>query len=136
MNARTGDRSGWYWLFGSVVLVAFAQLVFKFAMEHLPGEPGLAGYLRMLAPEYVVPVLVPILFGLVAYTASVFCWLNTLARLPLSLAYPSLALSYLLVILGATLLPMFHEAVTATRLLGVALVMVGVILVGRQGDDA
>lgn len=131
---RTRDQ-GWYWLAASVCLVSFAQLAFKFAMSRLPGEPGIASYLAIFEGAHLVPVLLPLLLGLIAYTASVFCWLLTLARLPLSLAYPSLSLSYLLVYLGATLLPAFDEPTSLARVAGVVLVVIGVILVGRQPEE-
>ena len=125
------SRGGWRWLTISVLLVSFAQLALKYAMQHLPAGQGLEVYLAMLRPGYFVSVDLPVALGLMAYIASVLCWIGTLSRLPLSMAYPALALSYLFVYFGAVFLPMFAEQVDPVRLLGIALVIFGVWLVSR-----
>lgn len=122
-------RHGWLWLSISVVLVSFAQLLLKYAMQQLPGGPGAAAYLMVLQRAYWFSVDLPIVLGLGSYVISVLCWIGTLSRLPLSMAYPSLALSYLLVYAGATWLPMFNETGSPTRLFGILAVILGVWLV-------
>ena len=123
------STGGWFWLSISVALVSAAQLLLKFGMQQLPPDQGLAAYLDIIRPDHIVPVALPIFLGLVGYVVSVLCWIGTLARLPLSVAYPSLALSYLLVYAGATVLPMFDEKGSVIRLAGILLVIGGVWLV-------
>ena len=120
----------------SVVLVSFAQLSLKFAMQNLPVAPDIESYMEIFGPKYLVSVVLPIALGLGSYVVSVLCWIGTLARLPLSMAYPSLALSYLVVYFGATLLPMFDESADTVRLVGIALVIAGVWLVSLPASRA
>ncbi|MEJ2418705.1 MAG: 4-amino-4-deoxy-L-arabinose-phosphoundecaprenol flippase subunit ArnF [Exilibacterium sp.] len=129
MSAQNRLRHGWGWALGSVVLVSCAQLSLKYGMQQLPGNPGFSTYTAMFEYRYWAPVIAPIAVGLVCYATSVLCWLSALARLPLSLAYPLLSLSYLLVYLGAILLPGFNETANAMRLTGVVLVCIGAGLI-------
>lgn len=56
-------------------------------------------------------------------------WMAVLKRYDLSLAYPLTAISFLLSLFAGALI--FHEAVPATRWIGVVLIMVGVYFVAR-----
>jgi undecaprenyl phosphate-alpha-L-ara4N flippase subunit ArnF len=67
--------------------------------------------------------------GLAAYGVSLLCWLVVLRRYRLSHAYPLLALSYVLVYLGATQWGRLHEAPSAARTAGTLLIVCGVALV-------
>lgn len=61
------------------------------------------------------------------FAASIF-WLSVLSRIELSLAYPMLSVSYVVVVLLSW--GIFRESVSFTRLLGVAVICGGVALVG------
>ncbi len=65
--------------------------------------------------------------GLGFVGGSVF-WLFTLSRAPLSLAYPILALSYFIIVFESWLF--LGERITWARVLGVAVIVVGVVIVG------
>ena len=71
-----------------------------------------------------------ILGGFGFFGVGAFFWLAAISRVPLSWAYPMLALGYILVlILSATLL---KEHVTMLRWGGVLLICVGIVLVFRS----
>ncbi|MBN1241894.1 MAG: EamA family transporter [Spirochaetales bacterium] len=70
-----------------------------------------------------------ILAGAFFYTASLFFWLNALKLLPLSVAAPSASASYVLIV-GASAI-FLGEPLTLNKAIGVALVCVGVFLIGR-----
>lgn len=129
MAVNDTRTSGWFWLSVSVLLVSFAQLSLKFAMQQMPGEPGVDMIIAMIQPAHWFDVVLPIVLGMSSYVLSVVCWIGTLSRLPLSMAYPSLALSYLLVFAGAVLLPWFQEDWEVSRLVGIGCVIFGVWLV-------
>ncbi len=123
LDARTAVLLG-------VVLVGLvgSQLCVKAALERCGGvsfggpQPR-AGLGRAL--------LQPMLWAGVALTgAAAVTWLAVLSRLSLSVAYPFLSFSYVLMLFAARLL--YHEEITWPKLLGVALVCAGVILVGRR----
>jgi drug/metabolite transporter (DMT)-like permease len=70
-----------------------------------------------------------ILGGLTLYVLGAVAWLTVLSRVPLSLAYPNLALSYAFTPALAWLL--LGESVPSARWLGIAIICVGVLVVSR-----
>ena len=69
-----------------------------------------------------------VLAGLSAYVISSARWLVVLTRLPLSVAYPFGALSYVLVVLASFIA---GETITAARFGGVVLIVCGILLIGN-----
>ncbi|WP_234386409.1 EamA family transporter [Streptomyces sp. ERV7] len=68
-----------------------------------------------------------IVVGLVVFAVSAVAWMSTLARVPLSVAYPFNALGYLLIVLaGSTVL---HERTSVWTWAGSLLVVVGLVTV-------
>ena len=64
--------------------------------------------------------------GLAAYVMSLAAWLLLLKRLPLAVAYPTLSLSYLLIVLVGVVA--LREPWSWTRLAGSAVIVLGVWL--------
>lgn len=127
MNKQT--LSAYALLAASVILSAVAQLLLKAAMTYHAVEDEGVNFLLTTNAAYWL------FAGLCCYALSMICWLVLLARWPLSLAYPSLSLSYILVYLGAASWPMLHESFSTTRSLGLLIVVIGVILVNRKAAD-
>ncbi len=73
-----------------------------------------------------------IIGGLACYGVSLLAWIQALARLPLSYAYPLLSVSYIIVYVGAILSPLLAESITPRRTAGILLVAAGVALVSRN----
>lgn len=61
------------------------------------------------------------------FALSSVLWMYIVKHFPLSQAYPLISLSYVMGMLAAVFI--FHEAVPLIRWVGVALIMVGVVLV-------
>lgn len=86
------------------------------------------------SPDAVLAVLPHILFnpliwlGFAGFIGGTIFWLGVLSRAPLSLAYPILALSYFVVVIEAWLI--LGEPLTWQLLFGVAIIFVGVVIVG------
>lgn len=72
----------------------------------------------------------PILGGLSCYVVSVVVWIMALSRVEVSMAYPMLSIGYVVNALAAWWL--FGEAVGPQRMLGIAVIIVGVWLVARS----
>lgn len=68
--------------------------------------------------------------GFVFYGAGALSWVIVLSRLPLSLAYPFLALNFVLIALAARVF--LGEAIPLLRWGGIGLIIVGVLLVARS----
>ncbi len=89
-----------------------------------------------LNPATLIPTLfrvftqVPILLGFIfVFGASIF-WLAVISRVPLSFAYPMLALGYVVTALMSRIL--FQETISPTRWAGIAVIGIGVVLISRS----
>jgi multidrug transporter EmrE-like cation transporter len=65
--------------------------------------------------------------GFACYGISLFTWIATLSRLPVSVAYPLVSIGYVVNALAAWWL--FGESLTVQKLIGVGFIIVGVVLV-------
>ncbi len=113
----------------SVTLSACAQVLFKLGVSAAPsveaaGNPSLIGAIldTLFRPG--------VLGGLALYGIGTVVWLRALARTELSQAYPFVGLGFVLT--AALGYMLFNEALGPSRLLGTALVIAGVFLVGRN----
>ena len=97
----------------------------KLGTNSLP--PGLDGVIN--APGTAILLII---LGLAAYGMSMLLWMMALANFELSFAYPMLSTSYILVYLGAVVLPQLNETVSATKTIGIILIVIGVIFVTRS----
>ncbi len=115
-----------------VISVCFAvagQVTLKAAMDQF----GPIGDAQLSNPvqTFVRALQLPLLWvGLVLFGISAFFWLVVLSRVPLSIAYPLVGVSYILVVLMAKLV--LHESVPALRWIGVAVVALGVAVIGAS----
>jgi drug/metabolite transporter (DMT)-like permease len=111
-----------------VLLNAFAQLWLK-AATRISGP--LVGSDASVMSKAMTLLAVPSLwYALTAYGVSVIVWIVGLSRVPVSQAYPMLSMGYVLNIGLAWWL--FGEVPNAQRLIGVAVIVGGVILVARS----
>jgi drug/metabolite transporter (DMT)-like permease len=111
-----------------VLLNAFAQLWLKAATQISgPLVASDAGVMDKALRLLAVPSL---WYALTAYGVSVLVWIVGLSRVPVSQAYPLLSLGYVLNIGLAWWL--FGEVPNAQRVAGVAVIIVGVVLVARS----
>ena len=111
-----------------VCLNATAQLLLKAgtnAVGHFEFNSG------NIVPVGMKLALEPhILGGLTCYVVSVVVWILGLSRVEVSIAYPMLSIGYVLNALAAWYL--FGEAVSATRLTGIGIIIIGVYIVSRS----
>ncbi|HEF4760820.1 TPA: 4-amino-4-deoxy-L-arabinose-phosphoundecaprenol flippase subunit ArnF [Pseudomonas putida] len=120
------DRRGMTFALGSVLLVSTAQLGMRWSMNRLPQpDQWLSAHIDLFA-------IAVVLTAILAYALSMLCWLVALRHLPLGRAYSLLSISYALVYLAAASLPLFNEAFSLSKSLGVALVILGVITINSR----
>jgi multidrug transporter EmrE-like cation transporter len=72
----------------------------------------------------------PIIGGLACYVISVAVWIVGLSRVDVSIAYPMLSLGYVVNAFLAWYL--FGEVLTMQRLIGIAVILVGVVILTRS----
>jgi len=71
-----------------------------------------------------------ILSGLTSYVISVMIWLLVLARVEVSYAYPFLSVGYVVVTVMGYFI--FQENLSWMRVIGIAVIIVGVLLLSRS----
>jgi multidrug transporter EmrE-like cation transporter len=111
-----------------VLLNAGAQLLLKAGTNAFPAL-GLDRE-RLIASGFRIATEPHIVGGLACYVLSVAIWIAALSRVPVSVAYPMLSIGYIVNALAAWML--FGESLSAQKLVGIGVIMVGVYLVARS----
>jgi len=111
-----------------VLLNAAAQLLLKAGVTTVGQIDLSAGHLVSAARNLAFEP--HILGGLACYVASVAVWILALSRVEVSIAYPLLSVGYIVTAVAAWHL--FGENLSATRIAGIAIIIVGVYLVARS----
>ncbi len=112
----------------AILASTVAQAMLKHGMDKVggiarPGDQFLASMQKVATEPFV-------LGGLALIVIAVPVWLEVLARLPLSIAYPLVSIGYVVSLgIGAFV---FKENITALRVGGVAVIILGVIAVSRS----
>lgn len=114
----------WMYVVLSVLLGVTGQLLMKKGML-IVGELSLSSfssiYEAMLNPH--------VLLGFSCYGISSVLWLVAISKLPLSQAYPALSAGYILVVVASYFF--FNEPMTMYKLIGISLICVGVLMIGK-----
>ena len=106
----------------AATISAFGQVLLKYAMvAHGPIEPSLRGVFSLLLQPRLIAAFI-------IYALAMLMWLQVLARTPLSVAYTMLALTYAVVPCLAIFF--FDERLALIQVVGIALVLAGVALLG------
>jgi len=113
----------------SVAFAATGQIILKLGMNKV-GQISVGSYSQLSEAiiKMLTTPLVPL--GLLFYVLAASLWLVVLSRVPLSLAYPMVALGYVIVVFLSWFV--LKEVVPPTRWLGLAVICLGVILVGKS----
>jgi multidrug transporter EmrE-like cation transporter len=119
----------WALILTGVGLNAAAQLLLKVATQPL------AHFSVFNADTLNSSVVIlfrspPFWTGMVCYGASLCVWVAALAKAPVSTAYPMLSLGY--VVVAAVSVAWLGESLTPAKMLGIALICTGVVLVSRN----
>lgn len=126
MTGRRISSAELSFVLGSVALGALGQVLMRAGMASLGGT----GFAQTVLAGLAEPL---VWAGVASYVVSSALWLVALSRVPLSVAYPFGALSYVLVVI-VTLLT--GEQVGVLRWLGVACIVIGIWLIGGAGTRA
>jgi multidrug transporter EmrE-like cation transporter len=119
----------WALILTGVGLNAAAQLLLKVATRPLAhfsefNADTLGGAVAILFKS------LPFWAGMVCYATSVCVWLAALSKAPVSTAYPMLSLGY--VVVAAVSVLWLGESMGPAKVLGIALICAGVVLVSRS----
>jgi multidrug transporter EmrE-like cation transporter len=112
----------------SVFLATAGQLLLKTGMAkvgYIDGE-------RLSNPMALIGDVLrtwQVVAGLAVFVLSAMSWLVVMSRVPLSFAYPFVGITYVLLALFGKFV--IHEHVPSLRWLGVALIVAGIVVVGK-----
>lgn len=119
----------WALILSGVGLNAAAQLLLKVATRPLAHFSEFST--DTLGPAVLILFKsLPFWTGMLCYAASVCVWLAALTKAPVSTAYPMLSLGY--VVVAAVSVLWLGESMALGKVLGIALICAGVILVSRS----
>lgn len=110
----------------SVALSAFAQTLFRIGMTKPDVQAALNGGsmgLALLRPLLLSPHLWG---GMAAYGIGVLLWLFVLSRVPVSFAYPFVALGIAITTLSGVLI--LGETMSRLSLAGIAIIVAGILV--------
>lgn len=111
----------------TILLTAYGQLVLKWQVGlhgHLLASPiQPLNLLQLLLKPWVISAFAA------AFGASL-CWMAALSRMPLSRAYPYMAINFFVVALFAAVL--FREQLDAYKIAGTLIIMLGVVVLSRS----
>jgi len=115
----------------SVLLTSGAQILLKYGMTRPAMKIALADRASPLVPFQAIATSPAVLLGMACFGLSAVVWLFVLAKIPLSTAYPFIAIGIIITVVGGRFL--FAEPVSLLKLFGIALVIVGILCVGSSG---
>ena len=116
------DRVGYLRLAVTILLNMAGQLLLK-RTAMAGGGPDAAIYKPFLSGWFVT--------GVTCLGLSSVLWVTVLKKMPLTLAHPLTAIVFILVPIGSHLL--WSEPLPLTRVLGIFVIVLGVIVVARAG---
>ena len=119
----------WALILTGVGLNAAAQLLLKLATRPL-GHFTVFNFDTLNSSILILFKSFPFWAGMLCYAASICVWLGALSKAPVSTAYPMLSLGYVVVAFASVL--WLGESMSPAKVLGIALICAGVVLVSRN----
>jgi multidrug transporter EmrE-like cation transporter len=119
----------WTLILTGVGLNAAAQLLLKIATKPL-AHLNVFNADVLSSSIWILLKSLPFWTGILCYGASLCVWVAALTKAPVSTAYPMLSLGY--VVVAAISVAWLGETLTPAKMLGIALICTGVLLVSRS----
>jgi drug/metabolite transporter (DMT)-like permease len=107
------------------LVAASAQPLFKSGAARLDESLSIGALLRVLVTDY------PLIIGLVMYGFGSVLMILALRHGELSVLYPVISLTSVWVAILSVLI--FHESMNAIKVAGIAIIILGVAILGRGG---
>jgi multidrug transporter EmrE-like cation transporter len=114
-------------IFSTILFTLYSQLVMRWQVGSAGALPADAiGKVQFVAHLLLNPW---VLSGMLASFAAGISWMLAMTRFEVSYAFPFVSINYVLVLAAGVLL--FQESMSATKILGSALVVVGIIVIAK-----
>ena len=116
----------------SSVCVVSGHLMIKAGLNALTAAGNASsGVIGRVAHAVMQPEVVG---GLLVYCFGTLCWMIAVSQKDISFLYPLSSVNYVLVVVASAVL--FAEVISTKRALGVALIVMGMILLNRKSGEA
>ena len=116
-------------IFAGVLLNSAAQLMLKAGARTL-GVVSMGSASSLAQAAWNAATQPWICLGLVCYFVSAALWVVALTKVDVTVAYPMLSMGY--VIAAVLAWHFFGESLNAGRVLGIAIILIGVVVLGRS----
>jgi multidrug transporter EmrE-like cation transporter len=111
----------------TILLTVYGQLVLKWQVDLY--AQLLAAPIRPL--NVIILLLKPwVISAFVAAFGASLCWIAAINKLPISRAYPYMAINFFLIALLANMI--FHERMDGYKIVGTGIIMLGVVVLSRS----
>lgn len=110
----------------SVLLNAIAQLLIRKGMLAI-GTVGVANFAQNIG---AMITNVWLWGAMISYAVSILLWMSVLSKVEVSFAYPFLSIGYVFAAVVGYML--FNENLSVTRIAGIIVICIGVILISRS----
>ena len=125
---KTSINPSFIFIFASILLTAYMQLVLKWQSRHLTALPETLSeqiifFIHFALNPWIISTFVAALLSMIS-------WSIGISRLPITVAYPFVGITFVIVLLGGVLI--FQETIHTKQLIGIALIVIGIILVGQR----
>ncbi|WP_211750268.1 EamA family transporter [Paenibacillus sp. Marseille-Q4541] len=106
----------------NILMLSGGQILFKIGLEKMGGVNLLQAWKAIFNPV--------IFSGLLLYVMATLIWFVVLSRIPLSVAYPTQSIAYILGIVASFYL--FNEPVSVMKWLGAIFILIGVVFIATN----
>lgn len=119
---------GYVYILMTVLFTVYGQLIIRWQVSKAGVMPAAAGARVLFLLHMLLNLWV--LSGFVAALIAALAWMAALTKFNLSFAYPFMSLSFVIVLALSALL--FGEPLTPHKIVGMALVIVGLFISSRS----
>jgi multidrug transporter EmrE-like cation transporter len=114
-------------VFFTIFAAVYSQLIVKWRVGEAGPLPSTLGErVKFVAALLCDPWIIT---GILATFLSGVSWMIAMTKVELSYAYPFIGLVFVLILISSSIF--FHEAITTSKIIGVVLVIVGILVVSR-----
>ena len=118
----------------SIILTSLAQIILKYGMMNL-NSLLITVELSNININQLLPTSIWVFIGLICYASSMIAWMLALREYELSVAYPLLSISYILVYILAILIPGINQQFSLVNATGLIFITYGVISITRDASN-
>lgn len=109
----------------TVILLSLGQVLVKAGIQRA-NLPANAGFVSSILPLFLKPLVIA---GLIATASSTAFYFTVLSEVNLSIAYPMISLSYIIVLALSSVL--FNESISKIQIAGILAILLGIFLLSR-----